>query len=187
MLHKSLWIQNVQRHMGWQWSAKSAKKKGNHSLKMLEIHPAIRGDWFLWKNLMSLVAKHPCWLIKCVASYPVLNLNCPILTKKQTFLHASTKLFADALHVSFHCLSQSLTSPRAWSNSENQACPCFWCWTNGTFQLTYNPNKRNLLQRHLDAKNTCSLVSLVAQCPENSFATCCSLLIQPLRQGKCNS
>lgn len=24
---------------------------------MLEIHPAIRGDWFLWKNLMSLVAK----------------------------------------------------------------------------------------------------------------------------------
>ena len=187
MLHKSLWIQNVQRHMGWQWSVKSAKKKGNQSLKMLEIHPAIRGDWFLWKNLMSLVAKHPCWLIKCVASYPVLNLNCPILTKKQTLLARKHQTFCRCIAC---VIPLSVTVPHLTLGLVQQREP--------SMSMLLVLNKWNI-STHLQPKQEESSATSSgckkhllpclpwSQCPENSFATCCSLLIQPLRQGKCNS
>ena len=91
MLHKSLWIQNVQRYM---YELTMKRKNCNKSQPQLEIHPSIGCDWFLWRTEWVWLQKASLLIEKAsLAGYPVPNLNCPILTRSQCSIHHASTLF----------------------------------------------------------------------------------------------
>ena len=86
-----------------------------------------------------------------LAGYPVPNLNCPILTRSQCSIHhASTHFFCRCMcHSPLSSPTCAGACPKARTKHVHASCAAQMEHFNSS--LTYHPNKRDLLQRHMDA------------------------------------